>query len=174
LIPEVRKAIAFVLETRQEIAKLEKALETCETWLKDRGIDRRLWDPARKPPLVRALVRPLPGVPVTKPQQDNPRQGASAELPTKPQQDGALSKPVKWTETDRAIIEAGKRIYSDGVIPADIDPATLMHAIESLYKREAEAQSRATGKHVKPRDPPSWHSCARFLKKWRTSNSPKS
>jgi hypothetical protein len=64
------------------------------------------------------------------------------------------------------IAEAVKKIWPpDGIVPLDLGPADLMHAVEDLYKREAAAK----GPKEKPRKPPSWSSCKRFLEDQRST-----
>jgi hypothetical protein len=64
------------------------------------------------------------------------------------------------------IAEAVKKIWPpDGIVPLDLGPADLMHAVEDLYKREAVAK----GPKEKPRKPPSWSSCKRFLEDQRST-----
>jgi hypothetical protein len=74
------------------------------------------------------------------------------------------AKGKKKGRAQLRIFEAARELWPpNGIVPLDVDPAGLQHAIEGLDKRKAEARSAASGKKEKPPDPPSWPSCKRFL-----------
>jgi hypothetical protein len=109
----------------------------------------------------------------------DPAPAASTGPPTVRAESGPPSEPepaMQWTEKETEIIEATKRICFPGgdippditpmkLVPPSIKPAKLMHAVERLYKDDAEAKSKTTGKKEKPRKPPGWDTFSRFLKK---------
>jgi len=77
----------------------------------------------------------------------------------------AKTKRRRKKEAQEKIAEAVKKIWPlDGIVPLDLDPAKLMHAVEDLYKCEAAAK----GSREKPRGP-SWSSCKRFLEAQRST-----
>jgi hypothetical protein len=78
------------------------------------------------------------------------------------------AKRKKKGKAQLRIAEAAKELWPlDGIVPLDVDPADLQHAIEALDKRKAEARSAVSGKKETPPAPPSWPSCKRFLKDQR-------
>jgi hypothetical protein len=108
-----------------------------------------------------ALVPVTAAEPTTKPTQPGPEPEIAMEAA-----DTAMfaAKKKKKGKAQLRIAEAAKKLWPpDGIVPPDVGPASLKHAIEALDKREAEARSAASGKKEKPPDPPSWPSCKRFL-----------
>src|SRR5262249_50684400 len=93
------------------------------------------------------------------------READATPIPTEGTSTAAKGKQRK-KEVQEEIAEAAKKLWSpDGIVPLDLGPANLMHAVEALYKREAAAKDPKE----RPRDRPSWSSCKRFLEDQRSA-----
>jgi hypothetical protein len=114
-----------------------------------------------------------PAVPAVEPTQPEPE--AALEAADTAAVDTAMSAvkskkkgKKKKRKAQLRIAEAAKGLYPpDGIVPPDVGPADLQHAIEALDKNEAEARRVVSGKKEKPLDSPSWSSCKRFLEDQR-------
>ena len=121
-------------------------------------------------PIVAENVESLSNSPVRSGEAKAPAQSPAlktdaASIPTEGASAAAKRKPRK-KKAQGKIAEAAKKIWPcDGIVPPDLDPADLMHAIEDLYKREAAAK----GPKEKPHNRPSWSTCKRFLKAQRST-----
>ena len=92
--------------------------------------------------------------------------GDQAGAVTAATETATAAKSKRTGKAQLEIAEAVKKIWSpDGIVPPDLGPADLMHAIEDLYKREAAAK----GPKEKPHNRPSWSTCKRFLKAQRST-----
>ena len=121
-------------------------------------------------PIVAENVESLSNSPVRSGEAKAPAQSPAlktdaASIPTEGASAAAKRKPRK-KKAQGKIAEAAKKIWPcNGIVPLDLDPADLMHAIEGLYKREAAAK----GPKEKPHNRPSWSTCKRFLKAQRST-----
>ena len=121
-------------------------------------------------PIVAENVESLSNSPARSGEAKAPAQSPAlktdaASIPTEGASTAAKRKPRK-KKAQGKIAEAAKKIWPcDGIVPPDLDPADLMHAIEDLYKREAAAK----GPKEKPHNRPSWSTCKRFLKAQRST-----